>query len=64
MTTSYTIYYGTIVHSLSLQELEVLLNTVLVVDNTTGLIAHVEKDVEDLEHYLADAQWPDVKVRV
>ncbi|KAG1138723.1 hypothetical protein G6F37_010267 [Rhizopus arrhizus] len=62
MTTSYTIYYGTIVHSLSLQELEVLLNTVLVVDNTTGLIAHVEKDVEDLEHYLADAQWPNVKV--
>ncbi|CAO3685158.1 unnamed protein product [Rhizopus stolonifer] len=53
MTSShYTIYYGTLVHSLSLKDLEILLNAALVVDNKT-----------DVDDYLAQSPWANAKVK-
>lgn len=40
-----TVYVGTFIHSASLTELEVLENAAVVVDNETGRILAVEKDV-------------------
>ncbi|KAI8393497.1 guanine deaminase [Radiomyces spectabilis] len=44
------VFYGTLVHSLSITELEIITNGVLVVDN--GVIVHMERNVEDVDAYL------------
>ncbi|KAI9245441.1 guanine deaminase [Sporodiniella umbellata] len=59
---NHKVYYGTLAHSLSPKDLEVLLDAVLIVDNKTGTIVHVEKDVKDLESYLAQSTWKDAEV--
>lgn len=59
---STTLYYGTLVHSVSLTEMEIVLNGVLIV-NEKGVIVHVEKQVEDVEAFLATSVYKDSKVR-
>lgn len=59
---STTLYYGTFVHSVSLTEMEIVLNGVLIV-NEKGVIVHVEKQVEDVEAFLAKSVYKDSKVR-
>lgn len=59
---TYTIYYGTLVHSLSLTELEIVKNGVLVVDNEKGVIVQVEKDVNDLDGYLETNSYQNAQV--
>ncbi|KAI9356593.1 hypothetical protein BD770DRAFT_389661, partial [Pilaira anomala] len=59
---TYTIYYGTLVHSLSLTELEIVKNGVLVVDNEKGVIVQVEKDVNDLDDYLETSLYQNAQV--
>lgn len=58
-----TVFYGTIAHSLSPQVLEHACNTVIVVDNSTGVITHIERDVQHLESFLKHANLTDAKVR-
>lgn len=60
----YTVYYGTLVHSVSLTELEIIKNGVLVVENEKGVILHVEKEVDDLDSFLATTSFQDAKVKV
>jgi hypothetical protein len=63
MTMTNSIYYGTLVHSVSLTELEILVNGVLVVDSTKGVIVHVEKDVKDLDAFLVKYSFQDAEVK-
>lgn len=58
---STTVYYGTFVHSISLANLEIVTNGVLVVDGE-GVIAHVEKNVKDFDAYLAKSSYKGAKV--
>lgn len=60
---TYTVYYGTLIHSVSLTELEIIKNGVLVVENEKGVIVHVEKEVSDLDSFLATTSFQDAKVR-
>ncbi|CEI96972.1 Putative Guanine deaminase [Rhizopus microsporus] len=57
-----TVFYGTIAHSLSPQVLEHACNTVIVVDNSTGVITHIERDVQHLESFLKHANLTDAKI--
>jgi hypothetical protein len=57
-----SIYYGTLVHSVSLSDLEIITNGVLVVDNDKGVIVHVEKDVKDLDAFLASKSYENIEV--
>ncbi|KAG2236958.1 guanine deaminase [Thamnidium elegans] len=59
---AYTVYYGTLVHSVSLTELEIIKNGVLVVDNEKGVIVHVEKEVSDLDSFLSTTSFQDAKI--
>lgn len=58
---STTVYYGTLVHSVSLTEMEIIKNGVLIV-NEKGVIVHVEKQVKDLEAFLATSDYKDAEV--
>lgn len=58
-----TVFYGPIVHSLSLQDLEHVSKAVIVVDNSTGVITRIEKDVDDLESFLKNADLAEAKAR-
>ena len=58
----YVIYYGTLVHSISIEQLDIVSNGVLVVDNK-GVIVHVEKDVENLQEFLDTQSFKDAEVR-
>lgn len=58
---STTVYYGTLVHSVSLKEMEIVSNGVLIV-NEAGVIVQVEKEIEDLEAFLATSDYKDSKV--
>lgn len=58
-----TVFYGTIVHSLSPQTLEHVCNAVIVVDNSTGVITHIERDVQHLESFLKQANLTEAKAR-
>ncbi|GAA5811507.1 hypothetical protein MFLAVUS_004944 [Mucor flavus] len=60
---TYTVYYGTLVHSVSLTELEIIKNGVLVVENEKGVIVHVEKEVSDLDSFLATTSFQDAKIQ-
>ncbi|KAI8984027.1 guanine deaminase [Mycotypha africana] len=61
--TKYTVYHGTFVHSASIKELDIVSNGIIVVDNETGLIAHVERDVKDLETFLNSSSFEDATVQ-
>ncbi|KAI7903840.1 guanine deaminase [Cokeromyces recurvatus] len=52
----YVIYYGTFVHSLSLSELDIISQGVLVIDNKKGTIVHLERNVNDFEDFLFSHQ--------
>jgi guanine deaminase len=54
MTSTSHVYYGTLVHSLSLKELQVIDQGVLIVKD--GLITHVEQDVKDVDALLKSIQ--------
>lgn len=57
-----TVYYGTLVHSVSIKDLEILENGVLVV-NDQGVITLVEKNVTDLDAFLKSHSLHDAKVK-
>lgn len=57
----YTIYYGTLIHSISIEQLDIVSNGVLVV-NGKGVIVHVEKDVENLQEFLDTQSFKDAEV--
>lgn len=57
----HTIYYGTLVHSVSITEVDIISQGILVVDEQ-GIIVHVEKDVQDLEKFLNMQSFQDAKV--
>ncbi|ORE10916.1 guanine deaminase [Rhizopus microsporus var. microsporus] len=59
-----TVFYGSIVHSLSPQDLEHVSKAVIVVDNSTGVITRIEKDVDDLKHFLKNADLTEAKVHI
>lgn len=54
MTSTSHVYYGTLVHSLSLKELQVINQGVLIVKD--GLITHVEHNVKDVNAFLKSIQ--------
>ncbi|KAI9019238.1 guanine deaminase [Phycomyces nitens] len=60
MTTS-TVFYGTLIHSLSLEELEVITNGVLIV-NEKGTIVHLERNVPDLNAFLSRHDFGTTKI--
>lgn len=49
-----SVFYGTIIHSQSLTELEIIDNGLLVVDRSTGVIQRLERNVSNLEEALKD----------
>ncbi|KAI7869390.1 guanine deaminase [Spinellus fusiger] len=51
---SSTVFYGALIHSLSLKEIDILPNGVLVVDQLTGTITHLERDISDLDAFLIE----------
>ncbi|KAI9468876.1 MAG: guanine deaminase [Benjaminiella poitrasii] len=53
MSFDYRIYYGTLVHSISLSELDIISQAVLVIDNMKGTIVHLERNVDNLDNFLA-----------
>ena len=55
---TYTAFFGTIVHSLSLEELEIISNGLLIVDDDKGTIASLEKEVGDPEAALDKLDRP------
>lgn len=57
-----TVYYGTLVHSVSIKDLEIIENGVLVVDGQ-GVITLVEKDVTNLDTFLESHSLQDANVR-
>jgi guanine deaminase len=57
-----TVYYGTLVHSVSIKDLEIIENGVLVV-NDQGIITLVEKEVKDLDNFLTSHSLQDAKVK-
>lgn len=61
-TSTITIYYGTLVHSISLKDLEIITNGALVVDNDKGVIVLVEKDVEDLDEFIKTNGYENAQV--
>lgn len=58
-----TVFYGTIVHSLSPQVLEHVHKAVIVVDNSTGVITRIERDVQHLHSFLEHANLTEAKAR-
>jgi guanine deaminase len=60
--TTFTIYYGTLVHSVSLKELEVIQNGVLVIDNETGVIKQLVKDVTNVQDFIKENGLQDAQV--
>jgi guanine deaminase len=57
----HTLYYGTFVHSVSITEVEIISQGVVVVD-AQGLIVHVERNVQDLEVFLETQSYKDAEV--
>lgn len=51
---SHIAFYGTIIHSLSLTELDIITQGVLVVDSTNGVIVHLERNVQDVDAFLIE----------
>lgn len=60
--TTFTIYYGTLVHSVSLKELEVIQNGVLVIDKETGVITQLVKDVTNVQDFIKENGLQDAQV--
>ncbi|KAG2202490.1 hypothetical protein INT47_013106 [Mucor saturninus] len=58
-----TVYYGTLVHSISLKEMEIISSGVLIV-NEEGAIVQIEKDIKDLESFLATSGHKDSKIHI
>ncbi|CEP14878.1 hypothetical protein [Parasitella parasitica] len=58
---AHTIYYGTIIHSVSIEQVDIIQNGVLVVD-ATGIIVHVERDVADIKEFLDKQPYRDVEI--
>ncbi|KAI7879082.1 guanine deaminase [Lichtheimia hyalospora FSU 10163] len=54
MTISLSVFYGTIIHSQSLTELEIIENGLMVVDRTSGVIQRLERNVSNPEEVLKD----------
>ncbi|OBZ89291.1 Guanine deaminase [Choanephora cucurbitarum] len=61
--TRYTAFYGTLVHSVSITQLDIISHGVLVVDNTSGLIAHVAQDVHDVKAFLTAHSFQDAEIQ-
>lgn len=57
----YTVYYGTLIHSISIEQLDIIQNGVLIVDNH-GIIVHMERDVTHLQEFLDKHSYEDVEV--
>ncbi|KAF1799269.1 hypothetical protein FB192DRAFT_1385899 [Mucor lusitanicus] len=57
----YTVYYGTLVHSISIEQLDAIQNGVLIIDNQ-GAIVHLERDVADLQAFLDKQAYKNVEV--
>ncbi|KAI9487959.1 guanine deaminase [Zychaea mexicana] len=55
---TYNAFYGTIVHSISLNQLDIVCNGLLVVDNDTGSIVTMEREVEDVVKVLERLDRP------
>lgn len=49
-----SVFYGTIIHSQSLTELEIIENGLLIVDRTSGVIQRLERNVSNPEEALKD----------
>lgn len=58
---AYTVYYGTLIHSVSISQMDIVQNGVLIVD-PQGVIVHVEKDVANLQEFLDSQSYKDVEV--
>ncbi|KAF1805984.1 hypothetical protein V8B55DRAFT_1486810 [Mucor lusitanicus] len=58
---AYTVYYGTLIHSVSISQMDIVQNGVLIV-NPQGVIVHVEKDVANLQEFLDSQSYKDVEV--
>lgn len=61
-TVDLTVFYGTLIHTRSLTELEIITNGVLIVDNATGKIVRLDRNVENVDRLLAELKLGDVKV--
>ena len=52
------VFYGTIVHSISINQLEIISNALVVVDNENGVITSLEREVDDVEKFLEKLDRP------
>ena len=52
------VFYGTIVHSISINQLEIISNALIVVDNDKGVIVSFEREVDDVEKFLEKLDRP------
>ncbi|KAF7725531.1 hypothetical protein EC973_009561 [Apophysomyces ossiformis] len=57
MASSFTVFHGTLVHSLSLTQLEIITDGVLVVDQK-GVITQLERNIKDLDAFLTSLAGP------
>ncbi|KAI7850991.1 guanine deaminase [Circinella umbellata] len=55
---TYNVFYGTIVHSISINQLEIVSNSLIVVDNDKGVIISFEREVNDVENFLEKLDRP------
>ncbi|KAI8149675.1 guanine deaminase [Fennellomyces sp. T-0311] len=55
---TYTAFFGTIVHSLSLKDLEIISDALLIVDDDNGTIVAMEKQVKDVDAILDKLDQP------
>jgi hypothetical protein len=60
--TTFNIYYGTLVHSVSLKELEIIQNGVLVIDKETGVIKQLVKNVTNVQDFIKENDLEDAQV--
>ncbi|KAI8078965.1 guanine deaminase [Gilbertella persicaria] len=63
MMTKYTAYYGTLVHAVSMSQLDIISRGVLVVDTTNGVIVNVAQDVQDVKAFLTAHSYQDTQIK-
>ncbi|KAI9276759.1 guanine deaminase [Phascolomyces articulosus] len=55
---TFNAFYGTIVHAISINQLDIVSNGLLVVDNEKGVIVSFEREVDDVEKFLGKLDRP------
>ncbi|KAI8983623.1 guanine deaminase [Pilobolus umbonatus] len=59
--TLYTVFHGTVIHSISIKELDISDNTLLVIDDK-GKIVDMARDIYDIETYLTEHKYNHCKI--